>query len=172
MRNWNTGGLSLSRPKQEQQNSVWQYLISGWKSNAYLRQVTETWPSSQWTCYFMAWDTDCGKRCKHLYDQTTNIWCQAVHWNALKSLNLKQVVTKATRTTKSSQTLVDHVINNIHEKITQFWLAEKGVQLFCNTSAKCVTRVQTCNTSANYKCFLIGWKQKRNQQEPIRLELF
>ena len=27
MRNWNTGGLSLSRPKQEQQNSVWQYLI-------------------------------------------------------------------------------------------------------------------------------------------------
>ena len=63
-------------------------------------------------------------------------------------------------------------LNNIHEKITQFWLAEKGVQLFCNTSAKCVTRVQTCNTSANYKCFLIGWKHKRNQQEPIRLELF
>ena len=26
-------------------------------------------------------------------------------------------------------------INNIHEKITQFWLAERGVQLFCNTSA-------------------------------------
>ena len=26
--------------------------------------------------------------------------------------------------------------NNIHEKITQFWLAEKGVQFFCNTSAK------------------------------------
>ena len=35
-----------------------------------------------------------------------------------------------------------------------------------------VTRVQTCNTSANYKCFLIGRKHKRNQQEPIRLELF
>ena len=35
-----------------------------------------------------------------------------------------------------------------------------------------VTRVQTCNTSANYKCFLIGWKHKRNHQEPIRLELF
>ena len=34
-------------------------------------------------------------------------------------------------------------LNNIHEKITQFSLAEKGVQLFCNTSA-------------NYKCFLIG----------------
>ena len=33
--------------------------------------------------------------------------------------------------------------NNIHEKITQFWLAEKGVQLLCNTSAKCVTQVQT-----------------------------
>lgn len=32
------------------------------------------------------------------------------------------------------------ISNNIHEKITQFWLAEKGVQLFCNTSAKCVTR--------------------------------
>ena len=64
------------------------------------------------------------------------------------------------------------IFNNIHEKITQFWLAEKGVQLFRNTSAKCVTRVQTCNTSANYKCFLIGWKHKRNHQEPIRLELF
>ena len=25
--------------------------------------------------------------------------------------------------------------NNIHEKITQFWLAEKGVQFFCNTGA-------------------------------------
>ena len=25
--------------------------------------------------------------------------------------------------------------NNIHEKITQFWLAERGVQLFCKTSA-------------------------------------
>ena len=49
--------------------------------------------------------------------------------------------------------------NNIHEKITQFWLAEKGVQFFCNTSA-------------NYKWFLIGWKHKRNHQEPIRLELF
>ena len=24
---------------------------------------------------------------------------------------------------------------NIHEKVTQFWLAEKGVQFFCNTSA-------------------------------------
>ena len=42
-----------------------------------------------------------------------------------------------------------------------------------------VTRVQTCNTnaklvttSANYEWFLIGWKHKRNQQEPIRLELF
>ena len=35
-----------------------------------------------------------------------------------------------------------------------------------------VTRVQTCNTSANYNCFLIGWKHRRNQQEPIRLELF
>ena len=46
------------------------------------------------------------------------------------------------------------------------------MQLFCNTSAKCVTRVQTCNTSANYKCFLIGRKHKRNQHEPIRLELF
>ena len=32
--------------------------------------------------------------------------------------------------------------NNIHEKITQFWLAEKGVQFLCNTSAKLVSRVQ------------------------------
>ena len=39
----------------------------------------------------------------------------------------------------------------------------------CSSS---VTRVQTCNTSANYKWFLIGRKHKRNQQEPIRLELF
>ena len=29
------------------------------------------------------------------------------------------------------------MINNIHENITQFWLAEKGVQFFCNTSANC-----------------------------------
>ena len=36
-------------------------------------------------------------------------------------------------------------LNNIHEKITQFWLAEKGVQLFCNTSAECVTQVQITN---------------------------
>ena len=35
--------------------------------------------------------------------------------------------------------------NNIQEKIAQFWLAEKGVQLFCNASAKLVTRVQTTN---------------------------
>ena len=35
-----------------------------------------------------------------------------------------------------------------------------------------VTRVQTCNTNANYKWFLLGWKHKRNHQEPIRLELF
>ena len=33
--------------------------------------------------------------------------------------------------------------NNIHEKIAQFWLAEKGVQF-------------SCNASANYKWFLIG----------------
>ena len=33
--------------------------------------------------------------------------------------------------------------NNLHEKITQFWLAEKGVQFFCNTIA-------------NYRWFLIG----------------
>ena len=42
-------------------------------------------------------------------------------------------------------------------------MAEKGVQF-------------SCNTSANYKRFLIGWKKKkqnkRNQQEPIRIELF
>ena len=49
--------------------------------------------------------------------------------------------------------------NNIHEKITQFWLAEKGVQFFCNTSA-------------NYKWYLTSWKHKRNYWEPIRLELF
>ena len=49
--------------------------------------------------------------------------------------------------------------NNMHEKITQFWLVEKGVQFFCNTSA-------------NYKWFLIGWKHKRKHQEQIRLELF
>ena len=35
--------------------------------------------------------------------------------------------------------------NNIHEKITQFWLAEKRVQLFSNTSAKLVTQVQITN---------------------------
>ena len=35
-----------------------------------------------------------------------------------------------------------------------------------------VTRVQFCNTSANYKWFLIGLKHKRNQPEPNRLELF
>ena len=28
------------------------------------------------------------------------------------------------------------------------------------------------NTSANYKLFLIGWKNERNHREPIRLELF
>ena len=49
--------------------------------------------------------------------------------------------------------------DNIHESITHLLLAEKGVQFFCNTSA-------------NYKGFLIGWKHKRNQREPIRLELF
>ena len=63
-------------------------------------------------------------------------------------------------TTKDLGVILD--TNNIHEKITQFWLAEKEVQFFCNTSAKCVTRVQTCNKSANYKCFLIGWKHKKN----------
>ena len=68
--------------------------------------------------------------------------------------------------------ILNFILTNIPEKITQFWLAEKGVRLFRNTSAKCVTRVQTCNTSANYKCFLIDWKHKRNHQEPIRLELF
>ena len=36
-------------------------------------------------------------------------------------------------------------VNNIHEKITQFWFAEKEVQLFCNTSAKLVTRGQITN---------------------------
>ena len=35
--------------------------------------------------------------------------------------------------------------NNIHEKITQFWLTEKGVQLFSNTSVKLVTQVQITN---------------------------
>ena len=89
MRNWNTGGLSLSRPKQEQQNSVWQYLISGWKSNAYLRQVTETWPSSQWTCCLMAWDADFGRRCKHRYDQTSDVKryteMPSNHWTWSKS---------------------------------------------------------------------------------------
>ena len=49
--------------------------------------------------------------------------------------------------------------NNIHKKITQFWLAEKGEQF-------------SCNKSANYKWFLIGWKYKRNQREPITIELF
>ena len=34
------------------------------------------------------------------------------------SLNLKQVVTKATRTTKSSQTLVDDVITNLPRRVT------------------------------------------------------
>ena len=48
---------------------------------------------------------------------------------------------------------------NLHEKITQFSLAEKGVQF-------------SCNTSANYKWFPIGWKNKKKQGEPIRLELF
>ena len=40
---------------------------------------------------------------------------------------------------------------NIHEEITQFSLAEKGVQLFCNMSAKLVTQVQITNR------FLIGF---------------
>ena len=32
--------------------------------------------------------------------------------------------------------------NNINEKTTRFRLAEKGVQLFCNTSAKSVIPLQ------------------------------
>ena len=38
----------------------------------------------------------------------------------------------------------------MYEKITQFWLAEKGVQLFCTTSAKPITRVQ----NLQHKCKL------------------
>ena len=60
----------------------------------------------------------------------------------------------------------DKVDNNIHKKLTQFQLAEKGVQFLCNTNAKLVTRVQIT------KWFLIGRKHKRNHQETIRLELF
>ena len=64
-------------------------------------------------------------------------------------------------------------LNNIHEKkIAQFWLADKEVHFLCNTSANLQHERKTCNTSANYKRFLIGWKHKRNHQEPIRLELF
>ena len=36
---------------------------------------------------------------------------------------------------QSAQTKPYFIPNNMHEKNTQFWLAEKGVQLFCNTSA-------------------------------------
>ena len=36
----------------------------------------------------------------------------------LESLNLKQVVAKATRTTKSSKTLVDDVITNLPKRVT------------------------------------------------------
>ena len=36
-----------------------------------------------------------------------------------------------------------YTYNNIHEKITQFWFAEKGVQFFCAHECK------MCNTSAN-----------------------
>ena len=35
--------------------------------------------------------------------------------------------------------------NNIHEKITQFWLADKGVQFSCYTSVNFVTREQITN---------------------------
>ena len=35
--------------------------------------------------------------------------------------------------------------SNTHEKITQFWTTEKGVQFFCNTSAKLVTRAHITN---------------------------
>ena len=56
--------------------------------------------------------------------------------------------------------------NNIHKKklLNSYWLRKE-----CSSP---VTRVQICKTSAHYKWFLIGWEQKRNQQEPIRLELF
>ena len=37
-------------------------------------------------------------------------------------------------------------INKLYtKKLLIFLLAEKGVQLFCNTSAKCVTQVQITN---------------------------
>ena len=36
----------------------------------------------------------------------------------LDSLNLEQVITKATRTTKSSKTLIDHIITNLPQLIT------------------------------------------------------
>ena len=50
----------------------------------------------------------------------------------------------------SSGALGTTMTTNIHKKNTQFSLAEKGVQLFCNMSAKLVTRVQISNR------FLIG----------------
>ena len=42
------------------------------------------------------------------------------------------------------------MIYNIHENITQFWLAEKGVQFFCNTSKKLVIRVQIANMVSDW----------------------
>ena len=42
------------------------------------------------------------------------------------------------------QNAINH-LNNIHEKITQFRLAEKRVQFLCNASARLVTRVQITN---------------------------
>ena len=40
--------------------------------------------------------------------------------------------------------------NNIHEKITQFWLAESNVVQVQHASAKSVIQCKKCNTSANY----------------------
>jgi len=49
--------------KQGQRNSVW-YIY--W-AESHLQLVTKSWRSPQWSCRFMGWDANFGRRCKHHY---------------------------------------------------------------------------------------------------------
>ena len=93
-----------------------------------------------------------------LGDYNTNLLKQPPAWNNITSLfGLDQLVEEATRATKPSATLIDHIYTNNRSRVTDVRIVEAGISdhcaIFCQWSTQLPKPSPKGHTTVTFRSF-------------------
>ena len=102
--------------------------------------------------------TECNANILLLGDFNIDLFKQPTAWNNTKALfGLEQLVEKATRVTKSSATLIDHMYTKYKQQVSKVKVVDSGISdhsgIFCHWSIKLPKQNPRGHTTITFRSF-------------------